>query len=60
MEKLEYTTIEKSFQYEIPKIKGSRFFATLIPVQTREEIDDTQCAIRTDKEGHTESHINKL
>lgn len=40
MEKLEYTTIEKSFQYEIPKIKGSRFFATLIPVQTREEIDE--------------------
>ena len=40
MEKLYYTTIDKSFQYEIPKIKGSRFFATLIPVNSKEECDE--------------------
>ena len=40
MEKLTYTTLSNTFQYEIPKIKGSRFIATLIPVNSKEEIDE--------------------
>ena len=46
MEKLEYTTIEKPFQYEIPKIKGSRFFATLIPIHSKDEIENELTMIR--------------
>lgn len=38
MKKLTYTTLDKPFQYEIPKIKGSRFIATLIPISSKEEI----------------------
>lgn len=37
MEKLVFTTLSTSFQYEIPKIKGSRFITTLIPISSKEE-----------------------
>lgn len=46
MEKLFYTTISDTFQYEIPKIKGSRFITTLIPVTNKETIEDEQTKIR--------------
>lgn len=46
MEKLLYTTLSETFQYEIPKIKGSRFIATLIPISTKEEIDKELTKIR--------------
>lgn len=46
MEKLTYTTISNTFQYEIPKIKGSRFIATLIPVNSKEEIDQELTKIK--------------
>ena len=40
MEKLIYTTISDVFQYEIPKIKWSKFITTLFPVHSKEEIDE--------------------
>ena len=46
MEKLTYTTLSNTFQYEIPKIKGSRFIATLIPVNSKEEIDEELTKIK--------------
>ena len=46
MEKLLYTTLPESFQYEIPKIKGSRFIATLIPITKKEQIDEELTKIR--------------
>lgn len=46
MEKLTYTTISNTFQYEIPKIKGSRFIATLIPVNSKKEIDEELTKIK--------------
>ena len=46
MEKLLYTTISNTFQYEIPKIKGSRFITTLIPVNSKEEIENELTKIR--------------
>lgn len=46
MEKLFYTTISDTFQYEIPKIKGSRFITTLIPVTNKETIEDKLTKIR--------------
>lgn len=46
MEKLLYTTLSETFQYEIPKIKGSRFIATLIPITTKEQIDGELTKIR--------------
>ena len=46
MEKLSYTTLPKTFQYEIPKIKGSRFITTLIPITTKESIDNELTQIR--------------
>ncbi len=46
MEKLFYTTISDTFQYEIPKIKGSRFITTLIPVTNKETIEDELTKIR--------------
>lgn len=39
MQKLTYKTIDTPHLFEIPKIKGSRFFATLFPVSDRESID---------------------
>jgi len=46
MEKLFYTTISDTFQYEIPKIKGSRFITTLIPVTNKETIEEELTKIR--------------
>ena len=46
MEKLLYTTLSENFQYEIPKIKGSRFITTLIPINTKEDIDTELTKIR--------------
>lgn len=46
MEKLTYTTLSNTFQYEIPKIKGSRFIATLIPINNKEEIDEELTKIK--------------
>jgi putative IMPACT (imprinted ancient) family translation regulator len=46
MEKLFYNTISDTFQYEIPKIKGSRFITTLIPVTTKEQIEEELTKIK--------------
>ena len=46
MEKLFYTTLSDTFQYEIPKIKGSRFITTLIPVTSKEQIEEELTKIR--------------
>lgn len=46
MEKLFYSTISDTFQYEIPKIKGSRFITTLIPVTNKETIEEKLTKIR--------------
>ena len=46
MEKLFYTTLSDTFQYEIPKIKGSRFITTLIPVTSKEQIEEELIKIR--------------
>ena len=46
MEKLFYSTISDTFQYEIPKIKGSRFITTLIPVTNKETIEEELTKIR--------------
>lgn len=46
MEKLFYTTLSSPFQYEIPKIKGSRFITTLIPTLNKEQIEDELVQIR--------------
>ena len=46
MEKLFYNTISDTFQYEIPKIKGSRFITTLIPVTTKEQIEEKLTKIK--------------
>ena len=46
MEKLTYTTLSNTFQFEIPKIKGSRFITTLIPVNSKEEIDEELTKIK--------------
>ena len=37
MQKLTYKTINQPHFFEIPKIKGSRFFATLLPISSSEE-----------------------
>lgn len=39
MEKLTFTTLSAPFEYEIPKIKGSRFITTLIPLSSKEELE---------------------
>ena len=38
MEKLTAKVLSEPFQYEIPKIKGSRFITTLIPISSKEKI----------------------
>lgn len=39
MEKLTFTTLSAPFEYEIPKIKGSRFITTLIPLSSKEDLE---------------------
>lgn len=44
--KLTYKTIDKPHFFEIPKIKGSRFFATLLPIRDKAGIDSHLESIR--------------
>lgn len=46
MQKLTYKTIDKPHFFEIPKIKGSRFFATLFPITEKKDIDEHLTSIR--------------
>ena len=39
MQKLTYRTIENNFEYEIPKIKGSRFLTYLFPCEDKENAE---------------------
>jgi putative IMPACT (imprinted ancient) family translation regulator len=39
MPKLTYRTIESKFEYEIPKIKGSRFLTYLFPCENKENAE---------------------
>ncbi len=39
MHKLAYRTIESNFEYEIPKIKGSRFLTYLFPCENKESAE---------------------
>jgi putative IMPACT (imprinted ancient) family translation regulator len=39
MPKLTYRTIENKFEYEIPKIKGSRFLTYLFPCEDKENAE---------------------
>jgi putative IMPACT (imprinted ancient) family translation regulator len=39
MPKLTYRTIETKFEYEIPKIKGSRFLTYLFPCEDKENAE---------------------
>lgn len=54
MKKLTYKTIENSFSYEIPKIKGSKFLTTLFPILTKEDIENALTQIR--KEHYNATH----
>lgn len=47
MEKLTYKSLSQSIHVEIPKIKGSRFFATLIPVSSKSEIEENLSLIQS-------------
>jgi putative IMPACT (imprinted ancient) family translation regulator len=40
MPKLTYRTIENKFEYEIPKIKGSRFLTYLFPCEDKENAEN--------------------
>lgn len=46
MSKFFYKTIAAQSTYEIPKIKGSRFFATLFPISTKEQAEDILIQIK--------------
>jgi len=46
MKKLFYKTIAAQSFYEIPKIKGSRFFATLFPIETRNQAEELLIQIK--------------
>ena len=46
MKKITYKTLKENFQYEIDKIKGSRFIGTLIKVPTRDKAEQELEAIR--------------
>ena len=54
MPKITYKTIAQPSMYEIPKIKGSRFFATLVPVATREQAEEELAKIK--KQYHDATH----
>lgn len=38
--KLTFTTLSAPFSYEIPKIKGSRFIATILPLSSKEDVEN--------------------
>ena len=46
MPKLTYRTIDKEFEYEIPKIKGSRFLTYLFPCEDKENAEGSLEQIR--------------
>lgn len=46
MEKLTAKVLSEPFQYEIPKIKGSRFITTLIPIYSKEQMEESLLKIR--------------
>ena len=46
MPKLNYRTIDKEFEYEIPKIKGSRFLTYLFPCENKEDAENLLEQIR--------------
>ena len=46
MEKLTAKVLSEPFQYEIPKIKGSRFITTLIPISSKKKIEESLLKIR--------------
>lgn len=46
MEKLTAKVLSEPFQYEIPKIKGSRFITTLIPISSKEQMEESLLKIR--------------
>lgn len=54
MKKITYLTVQKPFVHEIPKIKGSRFITTLIPIPSEEEKDSNLHAIQ--KHHHNATH----
>ena len=54
MSKLFYKTITQQSTYEIPKIKGSRFFATLFPIETKEQAEEYIAQMK--KQYHDATH----
>jgi putative IMPACT (imprinted ancient) family translation regulator len=46
MPKLTYRTVENNFEYEIPKIKGSRFLTYLFPCEDKESAENLLELIR--------------
>lgn len=54
MQKLYYKTIAQQSTYEIPKIKGSRFFATLFPIETKEQAEEYLAQMK--KQYHDANH----
>ena len=54
MPKLTYRTIEKEFEYEIPKIKGSRFLTYLFPCEDKENAENLLEQVR--KEHFSATH----
>jgi hypothetical protein len=46
MEKLTAKVLSETFQYEIPKIKGSRFITTLIPISSKEQMEESLLKIK--------------
>ena len=40
MEKLIYTTVDAPFQFEIPKIKGSRFITSVVPMDSKDHVPE--------------------
>ena len=54
MPKLAYRTIDKEFQFEIPKIKGSRFLTYLYPCENKEYAEELLLKIK--KEHFSATH----
>ena len=40
MAKLTYTTVDAPFQFEIPKIKGSRFITSVFPIDSKDHVPE--------------------
>jgi uncharacterized YigZ family protein len=54
VEKLVYTTVAETFMYEIPKIKGSKFFGTVFFVETKEQAE--AYVVEMNKNFHDATH----